>query len=118
MTGKLPKKRRERAQSLAQTLSDMPLKPWHIRRAEIFLDIMRKADAMSTHNRLARTPLSSETCNFLVLDSENTPLLAIYLAAHPDEAIRLCYLDPGDQRSELERIDAMLNGRAHEPGHE
>ena len=49
--------------------------------------------------------ISDVTADYLVLEAANVVPLVAYLADHPDEADRLCYLNPLMQRSELQRLD-------------
>jgi hypothetical protein len=82
---------------------------WHFRRQRLYVDRMKAAGQLKLATRLFAVPLSEETANYLV---EAKPDLCIkltaYLVEFPDESNRLGYLDPAEQRSELNRIAESL----------
>ncbi len=81
-------------------------KKWSVRRVELFRERMETAGAADLIAKFFELPdVSDITADYLVLEAANVVPLVAYLADHPDEADRLCYLNPPMQRSELLRLD-------------
>lgn len=82
---------------------------WPYRRQRLYVERMKAAGRTNLASQLFAIPHSEETANYLV---EAAPDLCIrltaYLVEFPEESNRLLYLDPAEQRSELNRIAETL----------
>lgn len=81
-------------------------KTWDERRLDLFHGQLADAGRADLFDKFCGLPsVSDVTADYLVLEAANGVALAAYLVNHPDEALRLCYLSPPMQRSELQRLD-------------
>jgi hypothetical protein len=82
---------------------------WHQRRQRLYIERLKAAGRVNLASQLFALPHSEETANYLVEASPDLCIkLTAYLVEFPEESNRLLYLDPAEQRSELDRLTTLL----------
>lgn len=85
---------------------DMNAQTWSARRLAIFRARLSDAGRPDLVDRfLALKLVEDATANWLVESSADACVrMTEYLVEYPDEAARLCYMTPAEQRGELDRL--------------